>query len=163
MIGSNMWVNAWTKESCDDADIFKHFIQPFPDRMFCSSWPIPVGVSQIRIVEASKKNLEIFVHGQDMFSLTAMRGSLKLEKENGVFVFNIQIDKSISLSTESNKCETSRAQYPDNMQGAALAKRMTEQGCVTPYLKKQNATCKTIENANNIHARMAKCRIISCI
>ena len=71
-------------------------------------------------------------------------------------VFNIRVEKSISLSTVSNPCETSRAQYPDNIQGAALAKRMEEQGCITPFVKNQNATCKTIENANSIYSRMAR-------
>ena len=93
-------------------------------------------------------NLRIFIHGLDMFSLSAMKGILEPEKENGVSIFNVDVEIIKSLSTETNPCETNPKMYPDYMRGAAIAERMTEfLNCVTPYVKGQNAICITEEKA----------------
>ena len=55
-----------------------------------------------------------------------------------------------SLTTDNNPCETNHSKYPDLMRGAAIASEMTAQGCITPYVKGQKATCKTEEKSTKI-------------
>ena len=69
--------------------------EPYTDLQFCSSCRIPVRVYQVM-------NLHIFIHGLDMFSLSAMKGILEPEKENGVSIFNVDVENIKSLSTETN-------------------------------------------------------------
>ena len=119
LAGSNNWMNAWNENVEDDEEVFSSFIEPYPDLLYCNSWMIPAGVYQVRIAEANRKNLHIFVHGLDLFSLSAMRGALEAEKENGVSIFNFNVEIIKSLSTEKNPCETNPIRYPDYMRGAA--------------------------------------------
>ena len=75
--GSNTWITSWNQESLDDEEKFTSFVEPYPDRMYCNSWVVPEETSQMRINVANSKNLDIFVHGENMFSLTSMRATLQ--------------------------------------------------------------------------------------
>ena len=77
LTGSNLWITSWNQESLDDEDIFTSFVEPNLDRLYCNSWFIPKGTSQIRIHGSKLENRFIFVHGENMFSLTLMRGRLQ--------------------------------------------------------------------------------------
>ena len=61
-----------------------------------------------------------------MFTSTGMRATLKAEKENGIYVYNLGVAYTESLSTETNYCETDLQMYPDNLQAATLAKMMVK-------------------------------------
>ena len=145
---SSKWQVIWNESSVNDAEIFATFVQPYPDLSYCNSWTIPRRVSKFRINEATTENIFIYVYGPDMFTSTGMRAALKAEKGNGIYIYNLGLEFTESLSTETNYCETDRQMYPDNLKAATLVKMLFNHGvCVTPYVKNQNCTCLSKENA----------------
>ena len=97
--GLTDWDVVWNQSSADERRLFSEFIEPFPDNLYCNSWLIPKQVSKLRINEATTKNLFIYVHGADMFTQTGMRAELRNDGHDGIFIYNLGLEYSESLST----------------------------------------------------------------
>ena len=121
-IRSSKWVNYWNQGSTNDKELFKEFLEPYPDLLFCNSWEVPERISRLRISEANTKNLLIFVHGSGIFTIPGRRAALTQEAMAGIFVYNIGLEYSYSLSTEEHYCETDYSMYPDIRKAATIAK-----------------------------------------
>ena len=88
------------------------------------------------------KNLRIYIHGNNMFSMSAVRSLVRESKSFNIFTYHLEVEKLQTLPTESNICETNQTRYPDNLKAKTLAINMkTLEGCVTPYVKNQEVTC----------------------
>ena len=119
-----MWENHWNQRSTstNDADLFKEFLEPYPDLLFCNSLEVPERISRLRIADANTKNLLIFVHGTGIFTIPGRRAALSQEEKAGIFVYNIGLEYSYSLSTQEHYCETDFNKYPDIRKAATMAK-----------------------------------------
>ena len=62
------------------------------------------------------------MHGTGIFTIPGRRAALTQEAEAGIFVYNIGLEYSYSLSTEEHYCETDYDKYPDMMKAANIAK-----------------------------------------
>ena len=117
---SSIWESYWNQRSTND--LFKEFLEPYPDLLFCNSLEVPERISRLRITEANTKNLLIFVHGTGIFTIPGRRAALSQEAKAGIFVYNIGLEYSYSLSTEEHYCETDFNKYPDIRKAATMAK-----------------------------------------
>ena len=62
------------------------------------------------------------MHGTGIFTKLGRRATLTQEAYAGIFVYNIGLEYSHSLSTEEYFCETDYKKYPDIMKAATIAK-----------------------------------------
>ena len=146
--GSYEWNVFWNHSSVKDEKLFKSFLHPYPDLLFCQSWKIPRKVRRIRIKNITMNTHDIYIHSKDSFSVMSMRATVPKFRDSGEYTLNLDIEMTSALTTNDNYCETNEIFYPDNLKSGTLAKLMKENGhCVTPFLENQETTCKTEKSA----------------
>ena len=104
----------------------------------------------------------MYLHGTNMFTETSMRAAIRPNDDNGMYVYNIGLQFSESLSSYQDYCESNPTKFPDNMRAAIMAEKMLEQGhCIPPFVRNQNFTCSTMETASKSVISMKNFKDIS--